>query len=543
MSRETLLLATVLLPVAMLMACLSTRLRKIVPRWLWVAPFPALAAALFGSWNSPVVLSGAPYHVTLMLDVSGSMLLTAAALLWIAAGFYAPAFFGEKCVGGSFTVCWLFTLIGSLGIFLAADLASFLLFYALVSLPAYGFVTYDGTPAVCRAGAIYMGFALLGENLLLMGFVLLAFNTPDSSLVIADVVAGLQTAPSRDVILSLLIAGFGMKIALLPMHFWMPLSYTAAPIPAAAVLSGAAVKAGVIGLIRFLPFGMARPDSGELLTIVGFCGAFYGVGVGITQNNPKTVLAYSSVSQMGLLAAVLGMGLAAGDKSVEPLVAFCAAHHVLVKGALFLAVGVAALTASQRIGVVVLPGAVIALGLAGLPLTGGALAKLAVKDPLGYGVAGTLASLSASGTTLLMLHFLHRLVLTAGREPAEPAAARLVAPWLAMAVASIAVPWIMYPLGGFGSPSDALAPAALWKVLWPILLGGVLAVGLWRWGRRLPRIPEGDVVVASGSVARAAAAGGAVLERGDSFLRQWAVASLSLLVVALLLAVAMLTAS
>ena len=355
-----------------------------------------------------------------------------------------------------------------------------------------------------------------------------------------DAAEALQTAPSRDVILSLLIAGFGMKIALLPMHFWMPLSYTASPIPAAAVLSGAAVKAGVIGLIRFLPFDVALPGWGELLTIVGFCGAFYGVGVGITQTNPKTVLAYSSVSQMGFLAAVLGMGLAAGDESVAPLVAFYAAHHVLVKGALFLAVGVAALTASQRIGLVVVPGAVIALGLAGLPLTGGALAKLAVKDPLGYGIAGTLASLSASGTTLLMLHFLHRLVLTAKRDPAEPVAARLVVPWLAMAVACIAVPWIMYPLAGFGFPSDAFAPAALWKVLWPVLLGGVLAVGLWRWGHRLPRIPEGDVVVAGGAAARAAAACGAVLERWDSLLRQWAVASLSLLVVAILLALAML---
>ena len=540
MNPEMLLLSALALPVALLLACLSSGLRQIIPKLLWIAPVPALAVALFGTRNSPVVLSGGPYHVTLMLDAPGSMLLTAASLLWIAAGFYAPAFFRREAIAGSFTVCWLFTLIGSLGIFLAADLLSFFLSYAIVSLPAYGLVIYDGTPAARRAGAIYMGFALLGENLLLMGFVLLAFNTPDGSLVIADVVAGLQTAPPRDAILSLLIAGFGMKIALLPMHFWMPLSYTAAPIPAAAVLSGAAVKAGVIGLIRFLPFGMARPDSGELLTIVGFCGAFYGVGVGITQNNPKTVLAYSSVSQMGLLAAVLGMGLAAGDQSVAPLVAFYAAHHVLVKGALFLAVGVAAFTAPQRIGLVVVPGVVIALGLAGLPLTGGALAKLAVKDPLGYGVAGTLASLSACGTTLLMLHFLHRLTLTAGRDPANPAPTSLIVPWLAMAVASIAVPWIMYPLAGLGSPSDALAPAALWKVLWPVLLGGVLAVGLWRWGHRLPRIPEGDVVVASRAAARVAAASGAVLERWDSLLRQWAVASLSLLVVAILLALAML---
>ena len=121
-----------------------------------------------------------------------------------------------------------------MGIFLAADLASFLVFYALVSR-AYGLITYDGTPAARRAGAFYMGFALLGENLLLVGFVLLASNAPSGSLIITDLVA--RAAPWRDVILSLLIGAFGIKIALLPVHFWMPLSYTASPVPAAAVLA------------------------------------------------------------------------------------------------------------------------------------------------------------------------------------------------------------------------------------------------------------------------------------------------------------------
>ena len=83
----------------------------------------------------------------------------------------------------------------------------------------------------------------------------------------------------------------------------MPLAYTAAPIPAAAVLSGAAVKAGVIGLIRFLPFGAALPGWGEALAWAGFVSAFYGVAIGLTQQDPKTVLAYSSISQMGVIAA------------------------------------------------------------------------------------------------------------------------------------------------------------------------------------------------------------------------------------------------
>ncbi len=136
--------------------------------------------------------------------------------------------------------------------------------------------------------------------------------------------------------------GFGAKIGLVPFHIWMPLAYRAAPIPAAAVLSGAAVKAGVIGLIRFLPLDVATPEWGEALVVAGLFSAFYGVAIGITQRNPKTVLAYSSVSQMGVIAAVFGMGLAVGDGDAALFAGFYAAHHTLVKGALFLAVGVAA---------------------------------------------------------------------------------------------------------------------------------------------------------------------------------------------------------
>jgi formate hydrogenlyase subunit 3/multisubunit Na+/H+ antiporter MnhD subunit len=96
------------------------------------------------------------------------------------------------------------------------------------------------------------------------------------------------------------------------------------------------VKAGVIGLIRFLPFDSELPGWGEALAAAGLFSAFYGVAVGITQPNPKAVLAYSSVSQMGLLAAVLGMGVAAGDSGVPHAAAFYATNHILVKGGLFL---------------------------------------------------------------------------------------------------------------------------------------------------------------------------------------------------------------
>ena len=164
------------------------------------------------------------------------------------------------------------------------------MFFTLASLAAYGLVVHDDTPAARRAGTVYIALAVLGEALLLMGFVLLAAGAPDGSLLIRDAVAALSTSPWRNAALAFLILGFGLKIGLVPLHVWMPLTYSAAPIPAAAVLSGAAVKAGVIGLIRFLPFETGLPGWGEVLAAVGLLSAFYGVAIGVTQTNPKTVL-------------------------------------------------------------------------------------------------------------------------------------------------------------------------------------------------------------------------------------------------------------
>ena len=134
---------------------------------------------------------------------------------------------------------------------------------------------------------------------------------------------------------------------------------------------------------------------------------------------------------MGLIAAVLGMGLAAADPNAASSAAFYAAHHVLAKGGLFLAIGVVAAISRRQLWLVLPFAAVLALSLGGLPFTGGALAKLAVKEPLGTGFVGLrLSVLSAIATTLLMARFLQRLASLATRDHGE-ARQGLIAPgWL-----------------------------------------------------------------------------------------------------------------
>ena len=265
---KALLFIALAAPLAMLLACVSRRVRDRIPSLLALGPVPALVAALLAPPGTTLVLPEPPFRMTLALDVPGAMLLGVAALLWIVAGAYASPHLRGDPNAGRFAEWWLLTLAGNLGVFIAADLVSFYLTYSVVSLAAWGLIAHDSTPGSRRAGVIYVALAVLGEAFLLMAFVFMADAVPDGSLLIRNAVAVLPASPWGNASLMLLILGFGLKIGLVPGHVWMPL-------------------------------GFAMPEWGEALAAAGIFSAFYGVLVGITQQNPKTVLAYSSVSQWG----------------------------------------------------------------------------------------------------------------------------------------------------------------------------------------------------------------------------------------------------
>src|SRR4029450_10870642 len=161
-------------------------------------------------------------------------------------------------------------------------------------------------------------------------------------------------------------------------------------------------------------------------------GALLTRGWGSRSDRPCMNLVLDIFTILGF-SAVLGMGLAAGDKSASIAAAFYAMRHILVKGGLFLAPGMFAGSRRGGLWLVMVP-AVLALGFGGLPLTGRTMAKLAIKAPLGGRPVSTIAPLAAVGSTLLILHFLRCLILSALRESQMAAPAGLVLPWLAIAV-------------------------------------------------------------------------------------------------------------
>jgi formate hydrogenlyase subunit 3/multisubunit Na+/H+ antiporter MnhD subunit len=530
-SSGFLLVATLAVPSAMLVACLHAGFYARVMKWLPLAPMPGLLAALFDRGDS-IVIAPAPLRLTLALDQAGAMLLGGASILWCAAGLYAATTMRDLPGNGRFAIWWLLTLTGSLGVLIVADMTSFYLVFSLASLAAYGLVSFEGTPRARRASLVYMALALLGEALILLGFVMLVTAAPGGNPLIREAVALLPGSPLESPALMLLILGFGLKMGLVPLHVWMPLAHPVAPIPASAVLSGIIVKAGVIGLIRFLPLEVPTPGWGSALLVMGLVTAFYGVIVGLTQQHPKTILAYSTVSQMGVVAAVIGAGLATGAPGTSDLAAFYALHHLLVKGALFLGVGIVASTGAGHRWRVLLPMTILALSLAGLPFTSGALAKFATKPLFGDGLPAVFASLSAAGSALLMMHFLGRLRLLANEDRSSTPETAAHAAWAMVAAASLILPWLLFPEVTALPPVETLSAKALWAACWPIATAGLVALLLMRLHVRAPLIPEGDIIVLLEKLGPLVARLGTTLDHTDVLLRRWPMAGLMLLTLA-----------
>jgi hydrogenase-4 component B len=470
-------------------------LRERPLRLLPLAPLPALLLALARPAENETLAPDVLLGVVLKTDTLGLTLLGMTAAIWLAAGLYALAYMKAPRKPAVFTGFWCLTLTGNLGVFLAADAVTFYVSFAAVSLAAYFLVVHDGTPKALRAARIYIALAIFGEAMLLIGFVIAIAGA--DSLAIADLRATLGGAEAlhpfaQGTALTLIIIGFGLKAGLMPLHLWLPLAHPAAPTPASAVLSGAIVKAGIIGLIRFLPEGAV--ETGQILMLLGFASAYLAVLIGLTQSNLKAVLAYSTVSQMGLVIAVIGAGIAASNPQTLAAAGYYAMHHGFAKAALFLSVGLLALTRSAARMALLAGIALIAASVAGLPGTGGALAKAAVK-PVFDGVPLWLVTASGIGTSLILLRYLilgARTEADAARPPVL-----MAGPVIVMGLCALILPWLAWnafdprPLGylaGSGAIIDGIWPILVALAITALALSPPLA------GRiPSPAIPEGDI--------------------------------------------------
>lgn len=504
---ETLLLLTVIVPLALVLLWPARRCRPWVGRFGLLAPLPAILLVTAGE-HVVVELPWLLLGTRAAMDTTGQVFLGFTATLWLASGIFARSYLAHDPHRERFELFWLLTMSGNLGLIVAQDMVSFLLFFTLMSFSAYGLITHDRTLESLRAGRIYIVLAIFGEILLFWAAVLAVHQT--GSFDFDDLTTGLAGSPLRSVIAGLLLVGFGIKLGMMPLHFWLPLAHPAAPTPASAVLSGAIIKTGLLGMIRFLPLGeVAMYEWGVICVAVGIASAFIGVLIGLTQHNPKTVLAYSSVSQMGLVSIGLGAALMVPEAwpTIRAAILLFAVHHAVTKAALFLGVGVAQTNMASRTSqALVTSGLVLAaLALAGLPLTSGFVAKNGLK----YAAAAMpefwalslvwLVPLTGITTTLLVCRFLYLV------RPSRPSSHGQLSSSMAITWGILTVgPVVLFVSSGavqaIPATWSSLTLVKVWGATWPLIGAGVLVFVLCvhpssRARLRKIRIPAGDLIV------------------------------------------------
>jgi formate hydrogenlyase subunit 3/multisubunit Na+/H+ antiporter MnhD subunit len=505
---------------------------------------------LLGGWAPPLGLA-------LRADGLAVVMLVITAVVTCGVGIYARAEFrppaGVTETRASFAFWTLLLAIWAAlnTVFLAGDLFTLYVALELLTFAAVPLVCLDGRAETLAAALRYALFALIGSVLYLVGTVLIfgAYGVLDILLLSRRV----HAEPVTLLAAALMTVGLLAKTALFPLHLWLPPAHAGAPAPASAVLSALVVKGSFFIVVRIwfdvMP-GLPGLAAAQLLAALGAAAIVFGSVVALRQERLKLLIAYSTLAQIGYLFLMFPLAFDPGSGRLVSGGALAggllqAISHATAKAAMFMAAGllysglghdrIAGLAGSGRaLPMSVCAFAVGGLALLGLPPGGAYLAKELLLRAAGQTeqwwwelVIQAGGVFTASYLVLVLTHALARANAPLTMRAPIPLSRSGAA--LGLALCSLLLGLVEW--GGYlsvppGILSGVLTTSTLWKTLWPVLVGAVLALVLGRRGDGRSRGPLGDAV-------------GGLFERTDTVLRGWVVAGLSLLALAIAFAALM----
>lgn len=309
--------------------------------------------------------------------------------------------------------CYLTLFMGSmLGLVLSDNLMTVFMFWELTSITSFFLIGFNNEEESSRKSAM-TAFAItgLGGFFLLAGFLLIANVTGSFS--IQELMSSHEILQNNSMYILILIFIFGgafTKSAQFPFHFWLP-GAMAAPTPVSAYLHSATmVKAGIYILARFSPILSDGYIWNNTLMIVGGITMIYGAFHSIFRTDLKEILAYSTVSALGIIVFLLGIGT---DYALYAAVTFILVH-ALYKATLFLTAGIIDHAVHTRdiskltglgkyMPVVAIAAFIAALSSAGVPLTFGFISKdLIYESTLNFPQWGVYLTIFAVTTNVLL---------------------------------------------------------------------------------------------------------------------------------------------
>jgi proton-translocating NADH-quinone oxidoreductase chain N len=272
-----------------------------------------------------------------------SLLLTGTALtLGTAVVLYSgPYMAGE--VGEEKYYAMLLAMIGIIiGMGAAGDLFNLWVWFEAMAVSSYLLVIfYREEPASLEAGMKYIVQSAAGSVLVLIGIALVLSTTGvlDISVLQATVAGAAHFRPVLAAAGALFVIGFGVKVAIVPLHTWLPDAHSQAPSGISAMLSGIVIEAGLIAMLRALSVTGMSVTWGVVLMVFGAVNILYGNLLALRQTKVKRLLAFSSLSHIGYMLLGLGIALQSGLALGAQGAFFHLFNHMLMKGLAFLAVG------------------------------------------------------------------------------------------------------------------------------------------------------------------------------------------------------------
>lgn len=285
----------------------------------------------------------------LRIDALSLLFVTLSAALWLLTTIYAIGYLAGKPNNRRFFGFFCLCVAATVGIALAGNLVTLFLFYELLTLSTFPLVVHRGGPDSLRAGAVYLAYTLGGSVVLLAGIAWLYALAGPTEFVERGGALGAVAEQSPDQlrgIFALLVAGFAVKAAVVPLHGWLPRAMVA-PAPVSALLHAVAVvKAGAFGIVRVvydvygveLAFGLGVTGP---LALAAAVTIIYGSLRALQQDDIKRRLAFSTVSQVSYI--MLGTAIVGSVSTVGALAHLV--HQGVMKITMFFCAGNLAETA------------------------------------------------------------------------------------------------------------------------------------------------------------------------------------------------------
>jgi hydrogenase-4 component B len=328
-----------------------------------IASLWALTAGCMGIFSSPdVAILATPFafaELSILINPLSGLLLVVINLLALAAWIYGFGYLKEYA-GREVGVIGFFMnlFIVSMNFLVVADnVFWFLVFFEVMSLASYFLVVVKQDEKSTKAGFLYLVMAHIGFLLIMIAFFIMSSASGSFDFqTFRETDFGTKIAST---VFVLTLIGFGCKAGMVPFHSWLPKAHPAAPSHISALMSGGMIKIGIFGIVK-VGLDLLGNSGCELwwgicIVLLGAVSSLLGITYALTERDIKSLLAYSSIENIGIMLLGVGAGFI-GVAIGQPLIAglglmaglYHLINHAMFKGLLFMGAGSVIFSAHNR---------------------------------------------------------------------------------------------------------------------------------------------------------------------------------------------------